>query len=52
MEILTSKQVMEFLGIKSPTTLLKYEAEGRIKYRQPVRKKYYYMHEVMEFFNT
>ncbi|WP_338357165.1 hypothetical protein [Yeosuana marina] len=52
MVILNSKQVMELLNIKSPTTLLKYEADGRIKYHQPVRKKYYYKHEVMEFFNS
>jgi len=48
-EILNSAEVMEFLGIKSPTTLIKYESQGLIKNYRPFggRKKYYKKSEIM-----
>lgn len=40
--LLTSKQVMKKLNIKSPTTLIKYEREGfiKVKHRFGNQKRY------------
>lgn len=52
MEILGRKEAMEFIHVKSPTTMSKYEAEGRIKYRQPVKKKFYFKQDLIDFLNS
>gem|GEM_PF-1836276 len=45
------KELMEFLNIKSPTTLIKYEKEGLINPHRPFgRKKFYLKSEIMDLF--
>lgn len=45
------KELMEFLNIKSQTTLIKYEKKGIINpYRPFGRKKFYLKSDVMDLF--
>ncbi|WP_425593258.1 helix-turn-helix domain-containing protein [Aquimarina algiphila] len=48
---MSPKELMKFLNIKSPTTLIKYEREGLIEpYRPFGKKKYYLKSEIMKLF--
>ena len=50
-EVMNPKQLMEFLNIKSETTLIKYEKQGIIKPHRPFgRKKFYLKSEVLSLF--
>lgn len=50
-EILNPKELMNFLKIKSSTTLIKYENQGLIVPHRPFgKKKYYLKSEVMNLF--
>jgi|GEM_PF-2864292 len=46
-EILNTNEAKELLGIKSNTTMRKYEDMGKIPFHQPVFKKFYKRSELL-----